>query len=727
VNELHLSDDRREPGAGAEDPPPRTARWRPALDHTMLPADLRALIGGGIVLFILIFWAVDDGGFDPGTWYWGALLALACLAGIVSITRGALSVLPRSMKIALVCFGLYVGWSYLSMTWAAYPGLALEGSNRTLLYFLVFTLMAILPWRRQTALIAICTFATAIGVIAIALLVRFSVGDNVPALFLQGRLVYPTGYINSTAALFTIGALVAIALAAHRQLPGALRGLLLAFAAADLMLAVTVQSRGWLFTLPIVALYSACVAGRRLRCVAAVILPVAGTLAAIHPLLRLYEISQAKALTHAAVHAGKIGLLSCAAVFALGTLGYWVEAARGRPALGTWPRRGLGTLAVALAGVALVGGLLAVSHGQPGSFLSRQWHGFTHEPTTYATDSHFDVVGSGRYDIWRSALKAFSAHPIGGLGQDNFGDWYLTHRHTTEEPLWTHSLELRLLAHTGIVGLLLFMGFLIAAFTAALAARRRGGVTERMLIGAALLPLGVWFIHGSIDWFWEVPALSGPALGFLAMAGRLRLASDPAAAGVHAGSDRELGLVGAPAADPAAHADAPIEPGPAPRRIPRRRVPRPVAVIVGGLALGAATIVLGIPYLAVRELNLGVAASHTDTDASLADFRASHRLNPLMSDPGVLGGTVALVNGRDAAAAAWFRQAVSREPGQWFGWLGRGLADSAQGEVDQARRSFAVAMRLDSDQLAVRNAAKLVATKHPLTASEALAQINYLP
>jgi Flp pilus assembly protein TadD len=98
-----------------------------------------------------------------------------------------------------------------------------------------------------------------------------------------------------------------------------------------------------------------------------------------------------------------------------------------------------------------------------------------------------------------------------------------------------------------------------------------------------------------------------------------------------------------------------------------------------------------------------------------------------MSDPGVLGGTVALVNGRDAAAAAWFRQAVSREPGQWFGWLGRGLADSAQGEVDQARRSFAVAMRLDSDQLAVRNAAKLVATKHPLTASEALAQINYLP
>ncbi len=93
------------------------------------------------------------------------------------------------------------------------------------------------------------------------------------------------------------------------------------------------------------------------------------------------------------------------------------------------------------------------------------------------------------------------------------------HRHTAEEPLWTHSLWLRLLAHTGIVGVP--------------AVRRRpdrrddrgdprpGGAAtrpEQVLAGAALLPLGVWLIHGSIDWFWEFPALSGPALGFLAMA-----------------------------------------------------------------------------------------------------------------------------------------------------------------------------------------------------------------
>ena len=65
-------------------------------------------------------------------------------------------------------------------------------------------------------------------------------------------------------------------------------------------------------------------------------------------------------------------------------------------------------------------------------------------------------------------LDAFLAHPIGGLGQDNFADYYVSRRRTDEEPAWTHSLELRLLAHTGLVGFLLFAAFLVAAIAAAM-------------------------------------------------------------------------------------------------------------------------------------------------------------------------------------------------------------------------------------------------------------------
>ena len=690
MNELRLIDRELPP----PEPTAHPSGWRrrlPAIDPATRGADLRALGGGTVAVFLMIFWAVDDGGFDPSVWYWGGLLALAALAGLLAVTRGALSAMPRSLTVAIGLFAAYVAFSYLSMTWAAYPGLALQGSNRALVYLIFFALMAALPWRRQTALLVLLAFAAGIGVIAIALLFRFALGDNVPALFLAGRLISPTGYINSTAALFTTGSLVAVALAARRTLPGPARGLLVAFAAADLMLAVTVQSRGWLFTLPLVGLYAIFVVGGRLRTVAAAILPAAGTLAVIRPMLHLYQIADPAALTHAAIHTGKVGLLSCAAVFGLGTLAAWIEAARDRPALRPGPRRALGTIAVLVAIGGLAGGLLVVSSGHPGSFVSHQWHGFTREPSATDSASHFAEVGSGRYDIWRAALDAFKAHPVGGLGQDNFGDFYLTHRHTQEEPLWTHSLELRLLAHTGIVGFLLFVGVLAAAFAAALAARRRGSLEERMLVGAALLPLGVWLIHGSIDWFWEVPALSAPALGFLAMAGRLRFTP------------------------------------PRPRSPARSRVARPVGAVAGLMALGAATVVLGLPYLAVRELNMGDAASNTNVDAALADFRTSHALNPLMADPGSYGGTVALLNGRDSEAAALFRQDLAREPGQWFGWLGRGLAASAQGQVDQARRAFRVAYRLNRDQLPVRNALKQIGTQHPLTIEQALAEIDYLP
>lgn len=687
---------------------PRTSRVRqriPRIDPPTLRSDLRTVAGATVAVFLMIFWAVDDGGTDPQTWYWGALLLLACTAVMLVVTRRALLELSRPLKLALAGLALYTAWSYLSMTWAVYPGLALQGSNRTLSYLLIFSLMAILPWRARTALVALIIYASGVGTIAVALLFRFTLGTHISELFSEGKLVSPTGYFNSSAALFTIGALVAVALAARRDLPAPLRGLLSAFAAADVMLAVAVQSRGWLFTLPLVGLYAVCVLGDRLRCVAAVILPAAGALVAVHPLLRLYEVSRPAAFTDAAIHAGKIGLLSCAAVFAAATLVGWIETARGRPPLARAVRWILGTCAALAAVAGLLAGLLVVSGGHPAAFISRQWHGFAHEPSVTDAQTYFGQVGSGRYDIWRSALDAFRAHPIGGLGQDNFGDWYLTHRHTYEEPLWTHSLWLRLLAHTGIVGLLLIVLVLIAALVAALGHRRDLGPSERTLVGVALLPVGVWLIHGSIDWFWEVPALSGPALGFLAMGGRLRLSSARAAGALD--TEQRSG-----------------------RRWPDRRapsLPAPVLWFLGGCSLVAATIALGLPYLAVRELDLGIAESHKDVSASLADFRASHHLDPLMSDPGTLGGAVALLNGRDATAAGLFRQAVSQEPGDWIAWLGRGLAASMQGQVEQARRSYRVALHLDADQVVVQNAWKRVGTQHPLAPREAFDEINYLP
>ena len=143
---------------------------------------------------------------------------------------------------------------------------------------------------------------------------------------------------------------------------------------------------------------------------------------------------------------------------------------------------------LALAGA--TGGGVAATHGHPVRFIERQWHGFSHQTKTSRQVSHFADVGSGRYDFWRVSLDAFLAHPIGGLGQDNFDDYYIVRGRSGEEPSWTHSLEMRLLAHTGAVGFALFLGFIFASAAAWLCAR--DGVRTR--------PSGRWWRSPCCRW-----------------------------------------------------------------------------------------------------------------------------------------------------------------------------------------------------------------------------------
>jgi hypothetical protein len=652
--------------------------------RTRLRPHVAALVPGLIIVALMLVWAVHDGGFDADTWYWGALVAVAVLGATVALLGTARLRHSRVSSAAIALFALYVAWSYLSISWAQAPGVALEGSNRALLYLVVFTLLTLLPWTVEAALVALLTFAIGVGVIAVVLIVRFASASDVSALILGGRLAAPTGYINATAALFTIDALVCTGLATRRELPGPLRGLLLALAGCSLQLAVVVQSRGWLFTLPLVLIFAVLAVKDRLRFGVAALIPLAATLIPVHRLLEIYDSAGGSGLNHAGERAGQAALVLFGAAFVLGTLLAWADQLALIPTPSPARRRLIGTLATVLAIAAGCGGAVVVSHGQPFQFIARQWRGFSH-PQKQSTGSHFTDVGSGRYDFWRVALDAFLAHPIGGLGQDNFADYYVKHRRTNEEPEWTHSLELRLLAHTGLVGFALFTAFMVLAIKAAVRARREGHELGRAVAGVALLPLVVWLIHGSVDWFWEMPALSGPALGFLAMAGAL----------------------------------AAERPAPAREGMRSLTMPRPLQLGAGAVAMLAAVVVLGFPYLSVREVSLASDIEATNPAAALADLSRAAKLNPLDADPGRIGGSVALTNGEDKVALQRFRQSIAEEPGGWFAWLGAGLAASALGDQTRAQRDFAEAYSINSQQPAIKQALARVGSKHPLTSAEA--------
>jgi hypothetical protein len=647
---------------------------------------LAVFVPGMLVVGLFLVWAVDDGGYDSSTWYWGALVMLGLSAATAVVLSRVGLRLPRLGRIALALFALYVTWSYVSIAWAGYPGAALEGSNRALLYLLTVALLSALPWQPRSALVALVAFSIGVGVVSVALLVRLAENDRIGVLFQEGRLSAPTGYFNATAALFTMAALCGIALSARREVPGVLRGLLLALATADLDLSLTVQSRGWLFTLPLVALLAILVAGDRVRAAGAAVPVAGGVLLSARRLLHVYQNSPTDPLSRLAVHAARPALLICAGVFFVATIFAWLDGFDRLPALsGRW-RRALGTL-LALGGAAgIVIAALVVTKGHVSSFISRQWHGFAHEPTT-ATASHFTDAGSGRYDFWRVALDAFVHHPLGGLGQDNFADYYMLHRQTTEQPQWTHSLELRLLASTGSVGLALFAAFLIVAIVLALRARRAGGGLQRAVAGAALMPLIVWVVHGSVDWFWEIPALSGPALGLLAIGCSL------------AGSTAVIGE---------------------PESVPARRPRRVMGWLVGTVILAAATVVLGLPYLSVREVSIASNLEGSDATVALAHLRTAEKLNPLDSDPGRLAGTIALVNGDPRVALTNFRQSIRQEPGGWFSWLGAGLASSALHRPHQAHQELEVARRINHGDPAIEAALARVFSPHPIGAIQDL-------
>jgi hypothetical protein len=660
-----------------------------AVRARLAPHLAAALPGLGACALMLV-WAVHDGGYDADTWYWGALVLLAGLGGAVAWRAGAGLRLSRPVAIALAAFAGYVAWSYVSITWAGSPGDALEGSNRALLYLLLFAFLAVLPWTPQAALAALVTFVAGVSVIALVLLARLAGGDHVGALVIQGRLAAPTGYFNSTAALFTIGALTALVLATRRSFPAALRGALWAGACAGLQLAVVVQSRGWLFTLPVVALVVVCLTRRRVALLLGAGLVAGCLLANLHALLHVYGSADSTGFVSAAQRAGHGGLVGCALAFMLGTAGALLDARLPRPRVSSGLRRGMtaGAIVVALA-VTAAGGL-AATHGHPVRFISRQWHGFSHQQTVYASGSHFGDVGSGRYDFWRAAVHAFAAHPIGGLGQDNFADYYVTHRATAEEPSWTHSLEMRLLVHTGLVGTVLFAVFLLAAGAAALRARRREGLAGAVA-AAALVPLAVWLVHGSIDWFWEIPALSGPALGFLAVASGL---AEPVPRRAEA---------------------------PAPRSRSRRSAARPALAGLGAVVFAAAALALTLPYLATRELSVASGLASRDPAAALHALSRAASLDPLSAEPGRVGGLIALQAGRYREAQSRFAQAIAREPGGWLSWLGAGLAASSLRQPAAARRDLAHALAINDAQPAVVQAAHDITGPHPLTAAQAIA------
>jgi hypothetical protein len=386
----------------------------------------------------------------------------------------------------------------------------------------------------------------------------------------------------------------------------------------------------------------------------------------------------AAALSDSGAHAMATAL-SAAAIVAL--LGIVITKVDARTHISQGIRRA--TDRVAMIGAVLVvvigaGAGLVATHGHVGRELDKAWTNFkTYQHPRLEDTNRFSSLGSSRYDFWRVGLNVWRDHPLTGIGQDNFAEAYLLGRRSAEEPRWLHSLPLRILVHTGVIGALLFLVFLVAAIRAAWkgAVRRTpAGMTQ----AACLLPLIVWLVHGSLDWFWEYPGLTVPALWFLGVAGALRIGPEGLDDALHGGE-------------------------PSGRRFPRRAAVAAVAAtsVIGGL-------VLVPPYLAAYQTQTALGEAQTGPTAAVADLERAADLNPLSDRASLTAGVIALQGRNLARARSNLEEAARRRPKGWDAKLELAVVASEQGRTDEALTRLREAVRLIPRDTVLRTALRLV-------------------
>jgi hypothetical protein len=634
-----------------------------------LPARAFQRVGSGAIVVGLAAFAsfvlleADGGGFSATVWYPTGLYLLALLGVVLASYRGILSGVPRWTVGAVSALGLFTAWSFASIAWADVRGDAWDGANRTLLYFIVFVLFALLPWRVEAAVVLLALFVGATAAIGLIELLRASMADNPGSYFIGTRFASPTGYQNANAALYMVAVWPAIFLASRRELPFVLRGLMLGSAGVLVNLAVLGQSRGWLYATPVVALLFFAIVPGRIRSLIAVV-SVAGAAALAWPKLSaVYDASGNTQLGSTLRDArGAIGLVSIL-LFIIGLAWGLIDR---RVVLPRRFERRVGTVVGVAALAATIAGLVAAfAIGSASARISHSWHEFTSGVPSQGGSHFASGLGGGRYDFWRVGLLEFRNAPVGGVGVDNFALRYLSLRRTDEEPLYPHSVEVRILAGTGAIGGLLFLSFLVCSFVAVRRAWRDQGSNQFAVGVVAVLVVtsGYWWVHGSVDWFWEFPALGAPAFGWLGLAVGL--------------APRASGRIRNPSAGG------------------RRYLRTFLVSVVGIVAFGLATVSFGLPWLAARDVAWASNAWPSNPVGALDRLARARRLNVLSDRPDLVAGAIASRLGRWDTMRERFEAALRRTPDNWYPYLELGALDSLEGKPARALTLLARAHALD--------------------------------
>jgi O-antigen ligase len=290
-------------------------------------------------------------------------------------------------------------------------------------------------------------------------------------------------------------------------------------------------------------------------------------------------------------------------------------------------------VALLAAGAVAAVAVVSAMHGGPGSVARRAYDKFASAPTSpnNLNSRLFSLSNDGRLVLWHAAWKQFEANPIFGGGAGSFAQWWLAHR---VDPFYVvqdaHNLYLQTLAELGIVGLVLLVALLLVPLVAAVRARRYP------LVAPAFGAYVAYVFHASVDWDWQMPAVTLVAL----FTGAAILA--------------------------AARGDSP---SPAPMRLASK------------LSVGAATLVFAsfafvalIGNIALSRADLAI--QQDDADRATSAAKTAVRWEPWSAQALEDLGDARLLRGERTSGLTTLDEAAAKDPQNWRIWFDIAAATS---------------------------------------------------
>ncbi len=563
------------------------------------------------------------------------------------------------------------------MAWADSPGSALEAASKLVLVVALAWALTLLSWSPRSVTGLLLIWALGVAAVCALSLVRAIDGHDLSEFFFKARYQDPIGYTNGTAALATMAFLPALVLSCRKAMPAGLRVFLYATAAFLLQFALLPQSRAGLIALigALAILLVAC--PDRLRLLLGLGVVVVAAAVSIGPIYHVYDVAitlsdrglppseGVEAALDEAVRSIAIGTLLAAIVGGL------LVAFDDRVRVGIRTKRTVRwAVPTAVIVVALIGAGFGVANaGKIYDSLSDRWDTFkSAEETTGPTRRHITASYSEqRFDYWRVAVNAFRDKPLTGLGSGNYGPYYDAERRFSKPSRYAHDIWLRTLAEGGIVGTLLFLGFIVVVFSGLVSIRRRASGSVAWVAAATMALSAYFFLHASFDWLEEFPALAVPAFAFPLVA---------------------LSMT-------------------TPHQRPHLGRQRRTAAAVGLLLAAAVLAVLAVQYVALRYYERADVVAASDSQKAFEDLDRAASLNPLWAQPHVREGALAVRINHPARARAAFRDALAVEA-NWYAHLELGLLAAQEGRFSEARRQLKIASDLNANDEFVAAAGQLV-------------------